>query len=1157
MRSSGTITSTLSTGSTAGSLLSDRELRSSSGGGSGSGNSRRGSHTSLRTSDHRSASFTLEFQSSLVETNETKNKRWTLSKSVKIATLRQENVGFYGRDEQVAVLQDCYDRVSTTGSGGCGTTGTRELVLISGPSGTGKSRLAQHLWKTQQKRGNNKKQLDNNCNTTQGAFVMGKADQSAREEPYSSMVAACQILCQDLCQDSVLARKAQELLLDQLGWELLSYLSDLIPSLDSLMIWANPDTDTDGKEPEDKTNATPQPEQPNNQHQHSSSSSSSGQSSEAKHQQMNYAFRVFIRVLSSCFAPLVICLDDLQWSDAATLNLMELLLTDADLHQFMILGCYRSDEVQENSRLSQLLQSLEQQQKDTTSTSSELQSKCTVTQLQLGNLTVEDSNHVLMDLLTLEDPSTTFSLAAICHKRTLGNVHFLIQFAVMLQERELLKFNIGSFRWTWNVAAIEEETKAADNVISVVVERLQKLSKELLHFLAVAALIGSTTTLQILEIAWERTRRDDEQDAVVVDLIQTAVQGSFLEPCGYERYKFVHDKIQEAASLQLSEQERKREQFEIGMHLLDNFTEEEKQAEIFLIRDLLEAHSAIHSDINNWDPKERATVTSVNLLASERAKSVSAFQSSLTYARKGILLLSLTAWVDNYDTTLKLHCLAAEAAGFTGQSELLEKISKSVLRCSECRLVDKLRIYKVLMDKMANDGEQLEEATTLCISLLNQLGCSVPRSQAVVAMSAISSLLGFKRRPPTLEKLKALPKMTDWKRVECMYLLYRLQGYAYFAKNIMLSTWAAIKIAKMTLKHGRHEVSSTAFPALGMAMTGIFAEFQKGELFSFVGKLLVDMEENKSTEGRTLFTMVAANSYVKPMHDVMRPLMHGYKSSMQAGDTESAMFCLAHDCWLRFLAGGRPLPELEANCHRYLEQMKELHRANGIFFLAPVAVLVANLTGSGQKVGHYLEGKTSELLEDHAELVENVGCAYLGNYQKGADLSLQRGGAYDATYPAMPIGIWDKFLRGVCLYAAAINTGKRKYIQGANVIRKVISSWVKKGNPNSMHHASILDAEFNRMKKNWTEASKCYERAIAMAGRSGFLHDSALAEERYATHLLNPKGDFDKDNACLHMTNAIKLYSEWGASEKVRLLRQEIRGLLDEDDSAPAPFGQT
>ena len=264
------------------------------------------------------------------------------------------------------------------------------------------------------------------------------------------------------------------------------------------------------------------------------------------------------------------------------------------------------------------------------------------------------------------------------------------------------------------------------------------------------------------------------------------------------------------------------------------------------------------------------------------------------------------------------------------------------------------------------------------------------------------------------------------------------------------------------------------------------------------------------------------------------------------------MFCLSHYCWLNFLSG-RSLHFLEADCHRYLESAKQLNRINGVFFLSPLTKLIAALTDSGLGIETYLDGKSADLFTDHLVLVDAIWNAYLGKYQIAADLYFGQCGHYDSTYPAMHVGMWAKFIAGVCAYDVATNTGRAKYRKLANKVRATVHSWVKNGNPNANHYACLLDAEYYRMKGNFAEACKFYENASIMAGRIGLLHDAALVHERYAIHLLNSVSRAEEE-AIFRLKKAVKLYSEWGAVGKVRLLHEKHGDLLR---AASSVFGKS
>jgi hypothetical protein len=237
--------------------------------------------------------------------------------------------------------------------------------------------------------------------------------------------------------------------------------------------------------------------------------------------------------------------------------------------------------------------------------------------------------------------------------------------------------------------------------------------------------------------------------------------------------------------------------------------------------------------------------------------------------------------------------------------------------------------------------------------------------------------------------------------------------------------------------------------------------------------------------------------------------------------------------------------------------MEQLNRIAAVYFLSPLWRLVLHLT-EGQVLPSttpFVEDETWEkaknapVLKNHLEVVQTAAFLYYGQYEAGADLSIRRGDEYLQKNPAMPLGIWDMFFKGMCMFAAARIQGKRKYKRHGDVIRSKIHSWVRKGNPNSQHHAVILDAEFYAVNSQWAKARKSYEEGIVIASRAGFIHDAALANERYAMLLVEQKGDNSTiEDAKFRLQEAIRLYTEWGASTKVTLLEITYAKVLGTPD---------
>ena len=431
--------------------------------------------------------------------------------------------------------------------------------------------------------------------------------------------------------------------------------------------------------------------------------------------------------------------------------------------------------------------------------------------------------------------------------------------------------------------------------------------------------------------------------------------------------RFVHDKILEASlSLFANDRERILLRNQIGHRLLKVLTSDEVESELFLITDLLDqgpsTSDAAYSHSSDHD--HRDLFLRMNLRASEKAKSLSAFSNALKYALKGLALLSTTPLKSSHSTNdlvwnanaggdfvrtqLRLYSVGAEAAAIVGKVEELRRLSDVVLPRTDVSVLDKLRIYNALLDSMASQG-QLSAAQALVCELLPKLGCKVPNSSN--PFHAVRTLVGLsklRRKPPTKQQIERVPReMTDANHRECLRLLYQLQTFTYLNRDVPLFLWSCLKQIKLTMKHGLHELSATAFPAMGAIMVALYTDFQTGTLFARHGRLILDLggDKHKIAVARVAFSCIIAPSYYQPMQSLIKGLSESHKAGMQMGDTDSAMWCLGHRCWLQFMTG-RSLPEVEADCRVSVNRMKVLNRKEAVHFASPVWQMTLNLMGS-------------------------------------------------------------------------------------------------------------------------------------------------------------------------------------------------------------------
>ncbi len=337
----------------------------------------------------------------------------------------------YGRAREVDALLGSFDRVVKSGA--------PELVLVSGYSGIGKSAVVHELHKA--------------LVPPRGLFASGKFDQYKRDIPYSTLVQAFQSLVRPLLgkSDAELAswRNALREALGPNG----RLIADLVPELKLII----------GEPP-------PVPELPPQQAQ----------------SRFHLVFRRFIGVFARPEHPLALFLDDLQWLDAATLDLLEDLLTRSDLQQLMLIGAYRDNEVDAAHPLMRKLDAIRQ-------------SGAQVREIRMAPLARDDLRQLIADALRCA-PARAAPLAQLVHDKTAGNPFFVIQFLYALAEEGLLTFDHDAARWCWDLSRIHAKGYT-DNVVDLMVGKLTRLpaaTQQALQQLACLGNVAENTMLSIV-----------------------------------------------------------------------------------------------------------------------------------------------------------------------------------------------------------------------------------------------------------------------------------------------------------------------------------------------------------------------------------------------------------------------------------------------------------------------------------------------------------------------------------------------------------------------------------------------------------------------------------------------------------------------------------
>jgi predicted ATPase len=459
----------------------------------------------------------------------------------------------YGRASEFDILLAAFDRVIAGGR--------PELVLVSGYAGIGKSSLVNELHKA--------------LVPPRGLFAPGKSDQYKRDIPYAALAQAFQSLVRPLLNKSEAELGTwRDAFRQALGPNGL-LIVDMVPELKLII----------GEQP-------PIPPLPPQDAQ----------------DRFQLVIRRFIAIFAHPKHPLALFLDDLQWLDAATRDVIEDLLIRSDVRYLMLIGAYRDNEVAAAHPLARKLDAIRQ-------------AGGKVQGINLEPLAREDLRELISESLHCE-PEYASPLAQLVHKKTAGNPFFVIHFVSSLADEGLLAFDHGDGRWSWDLNGIQAKSYT-DNVVDLMVAKLNRLPGKTQNALQQLACLGNSADFAVLRMV-----NRDSTDEMHSDLWE-AVQAGFV--LSSERaYRFLHDRVQEAAYSLIPEELRAECHLRIGRLLATHTSQGERQEAIFEIVNQLNRGSAL---ITSRD--EREQLAEFNLIAGKRAIASTAYTSALNYLTAG------------------------------------------------------------------------------------------------------------------------------------------------------------------------------------------------------------------------------------------------------------------------------------------------------------------------------------------------------------------------------------------------------------------------------------------------------------------------------------------------------------------------------------------
>ncbi|HEY9858861.1 MAG TPA: serine/threonine-protein kinase PknK, partial [Candidatus Obscuribacterales bacterium] len=997
----------------------------------------------------------------------------------------------YGRESEVRLLMDAFNRVACIPDRA--NSSRTEMVLVSGYSGIGKSSLVNEVHKP--------------IAEQRGYFISGKFDQLKRNIPYAALIQAFQDLMQQILTESAEQIEVwRTKLLEALGANG-QVIIDVIPDVERLI----------GPQP---VVAQLNPSELQNR--------------------FNRVFKQFIRVFSQVEHPLVLFLDDLQWADLPSLQLIELLVSDPESQYLLLMGAYRNNEVSAAHPLTDTLTHIQQ-------------TGAIVHHIILQPLSLTDVNQLTADTLRADFAKVT-PLAELIWQKTQGNPFFLTQLLKSLHQENLLSFNFQQNCWQWDIDVLQG-IEITENVVELMIAQIQKLSNQTQEALKLAACIGDKFSLDILAIANQKSEVETAKDlwqALEVNLI-VPLNNFYKIPLAYTPstanilvapnsivYKFLHDRVQQAAYSLIPDVQKKQTHFKVGQSLLQSTPPEKRKENIFaLVNQLNYGTDLLRSELEKYELAE------LNLIAGRKAKLATAYGAAVRYIKVGLILLTNTSWEDQYDLTLALHQEAVEASFLIGDFEQMEQLAAVVLQQAQTQL-DKVKIYELRI-KSCEIQRKLLEAVKLGLQALAILGIKLPESPTSLDVQQAIAQVTNDLAAIKVEDLIHLSPMIDTSKLAALRLLTSLIPAAYQSSPALFILMACQEV-QLSIQHGSTIFSAAGFADCGIVFSGLLQDIDTAYKFGQLALNLLDSLDAREIRGLTLFKVSTFITHWKHhIRETLLLLEDAYSSSLESGDLAHAGYSASHKCQYLYWSG-LELKSLEPEMTRYSEAIAQINQETALKWQQVFHQTVLNLMGASEH-SWYLVGDAyneEQCLSFHIQLNERttvhyvflnklILCYLFGEFIQAVEHAAEAERYLDGVrgWFSVPVFYFYDSLAQLSIYPSTHQTQQEPILNQVRQNQEKLRYWADHAPMNFQHKYELVEAERSRVLGQIAQARELYDQAIAGAKTQGYLQEEALANERAAEFYLSlGRNKFAK----AYLSEAYYGYVRWGAIAKVKHL---------------------
>eukprot|EP00584_Thalassiosira_punctigera_P010333 CAMPEP_0172526094 /NCGR_PEP_ID=MMETSP1067-20121228/1094_1 /TAXON_ID=265564 ORGANISM="Thalassiosira punctigera, Strain Tpunct2005C2" /NCGR_SAMPLE_ID=MMETSP1067 /ASSEMBLY_ACC=CAM_ASM_000444 /LENGTH=1314 /DNA_ID=CAMNT_0013309531 /DNA_START=85 /DNA_END=4029 /DNA_ORIENTATION=- len=947
--------------------------------------------------------------------------------------------------------------------------GKSEAFFIGGFSGSGKSRLVNSLTAR--------------VDVSDGYVITHKFDQISKERPLLEII----LVFNDLCLLVRKKRSQHDLLaifnelMEVFGADF-SMLAQLLPNIEAIS--PNLDRSNHAKEVGDRMNF----------------------------RSVCFILQRFMRVVSTKSHPVMLFLDDIQWCDDSALSLIEGIICGGSSCLFFV-GSYRSNEVRDNHALFSLIDGLNS-------------SGVPTTKMSLEGLTPDDLNTMISDAMCMF-PRICENLSDIVFQKTKGNPFFVLEFLRSLVDGALLEYSAKKRRWIWD----EDRISAMDvmgNVLALLSSKMSGLSESTQQFLKVASCFG----IRMKESVVEYLSKSPEYSSIQSGLEHAIAEG-FMIKVETSDFKFVHDKVREAAYILIPDSEKNEFHYGLGMTLYLITNGSDVDDIIFSIADQVK-YGIDHSLVQS--PELRLDLAKLNQMAGIKAAECSDHSTARSYLNVALSLLPTDHWKSHYDRSLRLCFLLAKSAYSCGDVEKAHVILKEILNNAHC-LMDKLDAYHLVVLIMY-DKEATEEAYTTVRDVLTQLGETIPNVFSLQETKVMTETTSKMLSSISEESLLGMEEMEGksqfllkfYSSISVVALVYKPDMVPYFS----------CRMVQLTMQHGKCKHSLLGFVQYAAVGCGhntvtVIQEFCR------IGKLAMNVLKHFDSRADIVsrlyliyYAFVA--SYSEQIQSSVNNLHRGFECGMASGDTSSGFLNAIHNIRIS-LNAGIDLPTIFKKIEYFLEVMKSHGNSLAMTHLSlhrnTISILI------GKTCNDYTEVQNSALKFPASLYHKAVRAFWIGHSERCHHFfeKFDGGGKINDSWGSRHQRNFYVLYYGLNALKIIRRTSPHKMKAVPRSALKALKIFAGCSRWNFQNKVHLLEAGIFSHEGRNAEAKASYAAAITSARSSRFIHEQGLACEMAGFHY-KKIGDYISARA--FFVQAKECYAQWGSDVKVDSITNQL-----------------